>query len=176
MQDFVRDLIYGLNIEGGTRISILTYSTQARVRFFLNTYNTTRSVLNAMNFRYTGGTTNTAEALRLMRNEIFTPRNGDRSNAVNIGIILTDGKSNNRDETLSEAVATRKAGVHLVAIGVGQSVGNKELKGIASDPDEQNVYQVRDFNALAGILTPLIRESCNSEFTRLLPHFYHHTE
>ena len=94
---------------------------------------------------------------------MFTPAGGDRPNSVNIGIVITDGKSNNRDSTLAEAVATRKLGVHLVAVGVGPSIGIRELNGIASDPDSENVYHVRDFDALTSILNPLIIESCNGE-------------
>ncbi len=35
---------------------------------------------------------------------------GDRPGIVNVGIILTDGKSNNEAETLTEALLTRKVG------------------------------------------------------------------
>jgi len=78
------------------------YSLQ--IEFNLNTYNNTLDLLNAINFRYDGGTTNTAEAIRLAYQTMFTPENGDRPNAVNILIIITDGKSDNRDDTLQTAL------------------------------------------------------------------------
>ena len=70
MQDFVRDLVYGINLDAGARVAILLFATKAQVEIPLNAYNTTAALLNAMNFRYTGGTTNTAEALRIMRNQV----------------------------------------------------------------------------------------------------------
>ena len=55
MQDFVRDVIYGIGVSTGSRVGVLTYSTDANIRFNLKAYNTTDEVLNAMNFPYTGG-------------------------------------------------------------------------------------------------------------------------
>jgi collagen type VI alpha len=162
MQGFVRDVIFGLNVDAGTRIGIVQYSSEASIRFHLNQYATTTSALNALNLRFTGGTTNTAEALRIVRQSMFTPENGDRPEAINVLLLLTDGKSDNRDQTWAEAVASRKAGINIITIGVGPSIGETELKGIATDPDEENVYIVKDFNALLGILGPLLTGTCNT--------------
>ena len=62
----------------------------------MNEHTTTASVLNALNLRYLGGTTNTASAIRLARISMFTADHGDRVDAVNVIILLTDGNSNNR--------------------------------------------------------------------------------
>ena len=64
--------------------------------FHLGDYNTTQGVLNAFNLRFSGGTTNTASALRLLRDEMFTPERGDRPDNINVAILLTDGKSDDR--------------------------------------------------------------------------------
>lgn len=32
IQDFVRDIIYGINVDGGSRVGILTYASEAEVR------------------------------------------------------------------------------------------------------------------------------------------------
>ncbi len=127
-----------------------------------------------MNFPYTGGTTNTAAAIRAARNEMFIRSKGDRDNAVNVLIMITDGKSNNMDDTLSEAVATRKAGIHIVTIGVGSSVGEFELNSLASDPDSRNMYRIRDFNALVGILDDVLEGTCNSMY--LISIIYSHVQ
>lgn len=144
-----------------------------------------------MNLRYTGGTTNTAAAIRLIRSNMFQPENGDDPDAINVAIIITDGewvtwsiylswlstkqvnsvpnlnlagKSNVRDQTLAEAVAARKAGIHIVAIGVGPSIEVTELNGMASDPDSSNVYVVKDFYALTRIMVDLLNGICNSKY------------
>ncbi len=49
----------------------------------------------------------------------------------------------------------------MIAIGVGQSVGLRELEGIATDPDEENVFMVNDFDALPGIVNSLLAKTCN---------------
>ena len=64
---------------------------------------------------------------------------------------------------MAESVATRKRGIHLLAIGVGPSVEEAELRGIATDPDQSNVYVVRDFNALTGIVYPMLAGICNGK-------------
>ena len=42
--------------------------------------------------RYTGSATNTADAIRYARETAFLPQNGQRPNAAQIAIIVTDGK------------------------------------------------------------------------------------
>ena len=42
---------------------------------------------------YTGGVTNTSGGLYKMMSEVFQRRNGDRPQANNIGIVITDGAS-----------------------------------------------------------------------------------
>lgn len=52
------------------------------------------------NIAYTRGSTNTAAALRFAHTSAFTERNGDRQNVRDVIVLLTDGQSNNREETL----------------------------------------------------------------------------
>ena len=50
-----------------------------------------------------------------------------------------------------------------MAVGVGESIEMSELEGIATDPDESNVYVVRDFYALSRIMVDLLGGICNSK-------------
>ena len=68
-----------------------------------------------------------------------------------------------RERTLQEAKETRKAGIHVSVIGVGQSIRPAELRGMATDPDSKNVYTVKDFNALTGIISNLLNDVCNGK-------------
>jgi hypothetical protein len=43
-------------------------------------------------------------------------------------------------------------------------VERDELRGIATDPDDENVFLVKDFFALTRVLTPLLTSVCNSEY------------
>ena len=62
---------------------------------------------------------------------------------------------------MAEAVAARKAGIHVVAVGVGPSIEVSELNGMATDPDAANVYVVKDFYALSRIMVDLLNGICN---------------
>ena len=48
---------------------------------------------------YTRGTTNTAQALDYVQNNMFSGANGDRTGVANIAVILTDGGSNDKEAT-----------------------------------------------------------------------------
>jgi len=52
---------------------------------------------------YVGGTTNTADGLRLLRTQIFNVSNGDRLSVPDIAFVITDGQSNvNSSDTIPE--------------------------------------------------------------------------
>ena len=58
----------------------------------------------ALSFLSSGGRTNTQDALRLVREQIFVERNGDRNGVPNKLVVVTDGGSNVRSEnTVVEA-------------------------------------------------------------------------
>ena len=57
---------------------------------------------------YTRGTTNTAAALNMLRTQMFTSGKGDRASASNVAIILTDGGSNQKNDTLRQASLVRR--------------------------------------------------------------------
>lgn len=52
-----------------------------------------------LDLRYQGGRTNTGAAIKYMRNTMFTSGNGDRPDAPNVAIVITDGGSNTPDKT-----------------------------------------------------------------------------
>ena len=61
---------------------------------------------------FMGGKTFTTSAIRLLRQELFTGRNGDRPNIQNYVILITDGNSNiNPAQTIPEAIAARNEGI-----------------------------------------------------------------
>lgn len=52
------------------------------------------------------------------------------------------------------------AGIHMLAIGVGNAVSDTELNAIASDPDSQNVYRAATFDSLASLQGLLAAKAC----------------
>ena len=56
--------------------------------------------------------------------------------------MLTDGHSDAFGGTKKAALA---AGIHVYAIGIGESFNMKELQTIASDPDDRFIHSVSRF-------------------------------
>ena len=162
MKDFVKDFLYEADIDGGNvRVGVIIYSTKDHVEFQMNTYSTKADVYNAVDeipWRY--GSTNTADALKTMRTDMFTRQNGDRPDVENICIVVTDGVSNiNARRTIPEAEQARGEGIHIYAIGIGLS-DTRELDGIASKPVEENRFAVQEFTELQDLRHKVFSALC----------------
>ena len=76
---------------------------------------------------YEGKKTNTAAALRLMREDGFSAASGARANVIKIGIVVTDGNSNiNKPMTVDEAIKAKQDGIRW-ACGLGWDVADKDI-------------------------------------------------
>ena len=77
-------------------------------QFDLKTYSNLNDILNAIDkISYPSGGTNTHLALDEMRTQSFSERNGARSRSEGhprVGIVLTDGQSNNPSLTITAAL------------------------------------------------------------------------
>ncbi|CAG2211146.1 unnamed protein product [Mytilus edulis] len=152
MKHFTKDLLVNSDIDGGNvRVGAASFSMRGFINFQLKDYRTKNDVFNALDkIQYIVGSTNTADAIRLMRVDTFTADNGDRPDVKNIAIIITDGVSNvNAETTIPEAEKARDVGIHIYAIGIGLS-NLTELHGIASVPAKDNSLDVQSFDELKG--------------------------
>lgn len=114
--------------------------------------------------RYNSGKTFTADALRYVRETMFTARNGDRPTARNVVLLVTDGDSENGRETLKEARAARGAGIHMLVAIVGTWVNMQEINAIASYPYNKNKFQLKNFDSFDEVFADKIYATvCNSE-------------
>ena len=85
-------------------------------------------------------TTNTQEALAFAVDRVFKKDRGDRTEAGNLVIIITDGKSMVKTEnTIPEAERVRAAKIRIIAVGVTHLIDETELAGISSAPHQRNV-------------------------------------
>ena len=89
-----------------------------------------------------GGETNTGAALRITRQLVFNEQNGDRPNAANIAVLVTDGNENRGFDAQTEAANLRNSGVTIFTVGITPPVDVEQLRGIATDPDETHVFTV----------------------------------
>ncbi|XP_055959255.1 collagen alpha-1(XII) chain-like [Patella vulgata] len=164
MLDFLKDFLQVANIDGGNvRVGVVIYSTEVHMQFQMNQYRTKQQVFDAIdNIPYRYGSTNTADGLRTMHEEMFTRKNGDRPNVDNICILVTDGVSNiNSRRTVPEAVAARNKNIHLYVIGIGLT-DTREVDQIATPPIEENRFIVQEFDELRALRDKVFSSLCIS--------------
>ena len=170
MKDFVKDFLTIADIDNGNvRVGIVLYSTNVHVEFNLNTYRTKNDVFDAIDsipYRY--GSTNTADALKTMRTEMYSRQNGDRPTVPNICIVITDGVSNiNYRRTIPEAEQARNDGIHIYVIGIGLT-DTTEIDGIASRPIEENRFAIQEFSELRSLRDQVFAAFCPSKIINII--------
>lgn len=163
MKIFISQFAQMLDIgQDKIRISIMAFSNSvdANKVFTLNQC-TDQSVLVDLGVRpqswNSAGSTNTADALAEMV-DMFTDQG--RPNTPFVGIVMTDGVSDNPTDTKLQAQHAKNKGIHLVAIGFGQNVYGKELYDMATDP--ASVKIVNTFDELT--TAELLDLSCSDDF------------
>ncbi|TRY92824.1 hypothetical protein DNTS_024890 [Danionella cerebrum] len=142
------------------QIGMSQYSGDPKTEWHLNAHKTRAGLLEAVaNLPYKGGNTMTGLALNHILENNFKADVGMRPNSRKIGVLVTDGKS--QDEVTEKSQKLRDSGIELYAIGV-KNADEAELKAIASDPDGTHMYNVADFSFLLDIVDDLSSNLCNS--------------
>lgn len=118
------------------------------------------SLARVQNITQVGNVTKTASAMQHVLDHIFTPSHSSRKKASKIMVVLTDGDIFGDPLNLTTVINSPKMqGVERFAIGVGEAFQkaktDKELKLIASDPDETHAFKVTNYAALDGLLSKL---------------------
>ena len=95
-------------------------------------------------------------------NRIFTPQDGDRPNAPNIILLITDGVPNPYDPDELEATvnAVKATGARIVGVGIGDGVNDDIMRSIVSSPASDNYFQLANFNAITAMLERIVQQTC----------------
>lgn len=142
------------------QIGLAQYSGDPKTEWHLDAHSTRESLLEAVaNLPYKGGNTLTGLALNYILQNNFKENVGMRPNARKIGVLVTDGKS--QDDVNVNSQSLRDEGIELYAIGV-KNADENELRSIATDPDNIHMYNVADFSFLLDIVDNLTDNLCNS--------------
>ncbi|XP_077586812.1 collagen alpha-1(XII) chain isoform X3 [Stigmatopora nigra] len=142
------------------QIGLAQYSGDPKTEWHLDAHPTREGLLEAIaNLPYKGGNTLTGLALNYLLQNNFKENVGMRPNARKIGVLVTDGKS--QDEVNINSQRLRDEGIELYAIGV-KNADENELRSIATDPDDIHMYNVADFSFLLDIVDRLTDNLCNS--------------
>uniref|UniRef100_A0A672M526 Collagen alpha-1(XX) chain-like n=1 Tax=Sinocyclocheilus grahami TaxID=75366 RepID=A0A672M526_SINGR len=159
----VRDFLEGLAVPfhigpQGVQIALSQYSGDPRTEWHLNNFTSREPLLEAIrNFRYKGGNTFTGQALIHALENNLKKEVGARPNTPQFLLLLTDGKS--QDDAIAAANRLKNAGIEIIAIGV-KNADEAELRQVASEPLELNVYNVNDFPLLSKLVGRLARILC----------------
>lgn len=159
VRDFLEGLVTPFLIgPNHIQIGLTQYSGDPRTEWQLNNYRTKEQLLEAVrNFRYKGGNTFTGQALIHVMEENMRSEAGARSDTPIFLVLLTDGKS--QDDAIAAATRLKNAGVEIIAVGV-KNADEAELRQVASEPVDLNVYNVNDFPLLSKLVARLVHILC----------------
>uniref|UniRef100_A0A672F784 VWFA domain-containing protein n=1 Tax=Salarias fasciatus TaxID=181472 RepID=A0A672F784_SALFA len=151
MRDFVERVVQTLSVDDNKdRVSVVQYSRDPAVQFYLNTYPTKSQILDTVRgLRHKGGRPlNTGAALQYLRDNVFTASAGSRrlDGVPQLLILLNGGRS--FDSVDAPASALKQLGVSTFAIGTRGS-DSRELQRISQDPSR--ALAVSDFTDLPDV-------------------------
>lgn len=157
VKDFVNALVDRVTVgRNATRIGLVLYSLEVKLVFNLARYSNKQDIKQAISsIPYMGEGTYTGTAIRKATQEAFYSA---RPGVSKVAIVITDGQTDKR-EPVKLDIAVREAhaaNIEMFALGIvntsdaTQTEFMRELNLIASDPDEEHMLLIDDFNTLPG--------------------------
>jgi len=120
-----------------------------------------------------GGSTDLAAAIRVVRTQLLSAAGGARAGSQKVAVFMVEGRSLNDTAAVTEAILARRAGIHLLVVGVSESgTALSEWLGVASYPSNINVFAVPAYDQLPAIVNRLVT-SVNNGTQVPLPHQPH---
>jgi len=157
--NFVTQLVKSNQDNDKIYMSLLSFSNDvSTLSDFTNDRN---ALLNELkSHKKISGGTNTGEAIFKSRDLFLKTQSYlDGNLDSRVMIIITDGASNDRSYTVQQAGFTKKSGIQIISIGVGNGLNLEELR-LMSDGDK-NVLLINDFSVLAAYLENLNAGVCS---------------
>ncbi|XP_061573879.1 matrilin-2-like [Cololabis saira] len=162
VKQLVNSIVDSLDVSRtGTHVGLIQYSTKVRTEFTLAQYTMAQDIKQAVaRMQYMGRGSMTGAALRHMFELSFSAKEGGRPNMPRVGIVFTDGRAQDR---VSEWASKAKAsGVTIYALGVGKAI-ERELREIASEPEESHLYHAEDFKKMGEIAKNVKASICKDK-------------
>ncbi|KAM6450855.1 collagen alpha-4(VI) chain-like [Liasis olivaceus] len=158
MKTFMKKVVDSFIIaKDKVRVGVAQYSTEPQKEFYLNEFFKVAEIkekIGAIDQLKTR--TFTGQGLKFVKS-FFEPANGSRKNigVLQYLIVITDGRSDDKVE--EAAIALRKGGIQVFAIGI-DDVNSFELLKITGTADK--VYVLKDFEELQTIKRKFVKEIC----------------
>ncbi|XP_076840731.1 solute carrier family 35 member C2 isoform X2 [Brachyhypopomus gauderio] len=159
VREFLEGLVTPFHVgPGGVQIALTQYSGHPRTEWHLSNFTSREELLDGIrNFRYKGGNTFTGQALIHVLEKNLEEQVGARADVPHFVLLLTDGKS--QDDAITAASRLKSAGVEIIAVGV-KNADEAELRQVASEPLELNVYNLNNFPLLSKLTSRLVQILC----------------
>ncbi|NXW19013.1 COSA1 protein, partial [Circaetus pectoralis] len=150
-----------------TRIGIINFSHKVELVSSLKQYSTKEYLKSAVDkMPYLGEGTYTASAIR----EAIQLFQAARPAVRKVAVVITDGQADTRDKVRLDTIAreAHAMNIEVFVIGIVQRTDPhyddflKEMQLIATDPDEEHVYQIDDFMTLSALENKLITKICEN--------------
>jgi len=138
-----------------TRIGIINFSHKVELVSSLKQYTTKEYLKSAVDkMPYLGEGTYTASAIQ----EAIQLFQAARPAVRKVAVVITDGQADARDKVRLDTVVreAHAMNIEIFVIGIVQRTDPhyddflKEMQLIATDPDDEHVYQIDDFMTLSG--------------------------
>ena len=144
---------------GDVKVAVVSFSDYALVDFLLEKYVSLPYVIAGINnIMYQGGKTDIAAALKSVRENVIG-RKGDRPEAPNIVILITDGIPNLAEQdTIPQANLLKQTGAKIVTVGITDAIDPDMLRQIATD--SANFISSPDFTTLGNVVERLFGVAC----------------
>ena len=134
-----------------TQIAILQFGSIVRQEISLNsTYDVDELNIKIDTIQQMRAGTMTGMAMKTMMRRTLTTKHGGRENNKNVkkvGILITDGRSQDRRAAAYWAKQAKKNNITMYTIGIGKRANKTELEFIASKPTYKHYFFSHDFKA-----------------------------
>jgi len=150
-----------------TQIGVVTFGNDASLDIKLGDHGPDCDAFKASvgQLGYRDENTNTAAGIRVAREQLFNADNGDRADAPNVMIIITDGYPTREvSETLPQAYQTVNEGTTIFTIGIGPQIDMQQLFMIASNITGHS-WTVGDYGHLSDEIYAVLGATCTVAIT-----------
>lgn len=156
IKTFMKTVIDKVSANHGTaRIGIVNFSHKVELVSSLKQYTTKEHLKSTVDkMPYLGEGTYTASAIQ----ESIQLFQAARPAVRKVAVVITDGQADTRDKVQLDTVVreAHATNIEIFVIGIVQRTDPhyddflKEMQLIATDPDDEHVYQIDDFMTLSG--------------------------
>ncbi len=169
MKGFAHNFASQMDIDSGVfRVGAMSFDQGQNLAFHLNENGFQSEVMTAITSKPVnrpGGPSNVAAAFDAIRENMFTSQNGDRPNARDFIILMTD-KPKSQDTAAAQAAFRRLQNAGIGVFTVGMELGNTdELDSITTpqlDDFQSLINTERELGELPGILSYVMEAGVSS--------------